>query len=224
MQPRQVSSFAQAALLGWKGDAAKLATHGLNYFRKYYQRPDGLYRTLIGPDGAPLDERALLYDQAFALLGLAEAQHVLPSAALRDEGRKLRATVFRLLRRRSGPGFETGLPPGAPLCANPHMHLFEVALAWIETSDDEEWRTLADEIGALALSTFIDPASGVLREHFDASFVALPNEGRVIEPGHHFEWAWLLLRWSEPRGRRCARRPSGSSMWPNSTACATVSP
>jgi len=208
VQPRQVSSFAQAALLGWRGDAAALATHGLDYFRKYYRRPDGLFRTLIGPDGASLDERALLYDQAFALLGLAEAQHVIPSAPLADEGRKLRATVFRLLRRKNGPGFETGLPLGAPLCANPHMHLFEVALAWIETSDDDEWHALADEIGALALSTFIDPVSGVLREHYEGDWKRLSGTpGRIIEPGHHFEWAWLLLRWegaSRPEVRRAA--------------------
>lgn len=210
VQPRQVSSFAQAALLGWNGDAAGLATHGLDYFRKHYSRPDGLYRTLIGPDGAPIDERALLYDQAFALLGLAEAQRVIPSTALADEGRKLRATVFRLLRRKSGPGFETALPLGEPLCANPHMHLFEVALAWMETSDDDEWHTLADEIVALALSTFIDPGSGVLREHYEGDWQRLPGTpGRIIEPGHHFEWAWLLLRWengSRPEVRRAAFR------------------
>ncbi len=210
VQPRQVSSFAQAALLGWKGDAAELATHGLAFFRKNYRRPDGLYRTLIGPDGAPLDERALLYDQAFALLGLAEAQHLLPSAALADEGRELRATVFRLLRRQRGPGFETALPLGEPLCANPHMHLFEVALAWMATSDDDEWHALADEIGALALATFIDPASGALCEHFEGDWRRLPGTaGRIIEPGHHFEWAWLLLRWdgsSRPEVRRAAFR------------------
>ena len=210
VQPRQVSSFAQAAQLGWKGDAAELATHGLSYFRKYYRRPDGLYRTLIGPDGASLDERALLYDQAFALLGLAEAQRVLPAAALRDEGRQLRATVFRLLRRPGGVGFETALPLGEPLCANPHMHLFEVALAWIELSDDAEWHALANEIGALALSTFIDPRTGVLREHFEGNWKQLPGTpGRIIEPGHHFEWAWLLLRWegaSRPEVRRAAFR------------------
>src|SRR5262245_10212196 len=208
VQPRQVSSFAQAAQLGWKGDAAALATHGLDYFRKHYRRPDGLYRTLIGPDGASLDERALLYDQAFALLGLAEAQRVIPSTALADEGRELRATVFRLLRRKRGPGFETALPLVEPLCANPHMHLFEVALAWIETSDDDEWHALANEIGALALSTFIDPASGVLREHYEGDWKRLPGTpGRILEPGHHFEWAWLLLRWegaSRPEVRRAA--------------------
>jgi mannose/cellobiose epimerase-like protein (N-acyl-D-glucosamine 2-epimerase family) len=208
VQPRQVSSFAQAALLGWQGDAAALATHGLDYFRKHYRRPDGLYRTLIGPDGTSLDERALLYDQAFALLGLAEAQHVIASAALSDEGRKLRATVFQFLRRKRGPGFETALPLGAPLRANPHMHLFEVALAWMETSDDDEWHALADEIAALALATFIDPASGVLREHYEGDWKRLPGTpGRIIEPGHHFEWAWLLLRWegaSRPEVRRAA--------------------
>jgi mannose-6-phosphate isomerase len=208
VQPRQVASFAQAALLGWKGDAPALATQGLDYFRKYYRRPDGLYRTLIGPDGASIDERALLYDQAFALLGLAEAQRVLPSTALADEGRKLRGTVFQLLRRKRGPGFETALPLGEPLCANPHMHLFEVALAWMEMRDDDEWHALADEIAALALSTFIDPVSGALREHYEGDWRRLPGTpGRIIEPGHHFEWAWLLLRWegaARPEVRRAA--------------------
>ncbi|MGH8240519.1 MAG: AGE family epimerase/isomerase, partial [Steroidobacteraceae bacterium] len=51
-------------------------------------------------------------------------------------------------------------------------------------------------IGALALSAFIDPSTGILREHFDANWGKLAAAGRVIEPGHHFEWAWLLLRWS----------------------------
>jgi mannose/cellobiose epimerase-like protein (N-acyl-D-glucosamine 2-epimerase family) len=24
-----------------------------------------------------------------------------------------------------------------------------------------------------------------------------PEAGPVVEPGHQFEWAWLLLRWSQ---------------------------
>ena len=26
------------------------------------------------------------------------------------------------------------------------------------------------------------------------------DKGRIVEPGHQFEWAWLLLRWAERRG------------------------
>jgi mannose-6-phosphate isomerase len=197
VQPRQVCAFAICAELGWSGDAAKLATHGLLYFLTHYRRSDGLFRTLVTPEGAPLDERALLYDQAFALLGLAEGQRVLgPRPELVDEARLLRAAMYRHLKR-AGPGFESGQPANQPLSANAHMHLFEAAQAWMRISDDTEWHVLANEIAALALSRFIDISTGAVREHFTSTWSPLPGvPGRIVEPGHHFEWAWLLLRWA----------------------------
>lgn len=195
--PRQVCAFAISATLGWSGDAAKLATHGILYFLTHYRRPDGLFRTLVAPEGMPIDNRALLYDQAFVLLGLAEGQRVLgPRAELVDEARRLRAAIYRDLKRK-GPGFESGLPSDQPLSANAHMHLFEAAQAWIPISDDPEWHALANEIADLALSRFIDISTGAVRELFTPTWSPLPGApGRIIEPGHHFEWAWLLLRWA----------------------------
>ncbi len=201
VQPRQVSAFANAAVLGWPGDAMELATHGLDYFLGRYRRRDGLFRTLVAADGTVIDDRALLYDQAFALLGLAESQLVLGlRSELADEARSLRTTMYRHLKH-AGAGFETGLPPGVALSANAHMHLFEAALAWLGTSDDPEWHTLANEIGDLALSRLIDPSNGVVREHFTTDWLPMRGTaGRLIEPGHHFEWAWLLLRWAPSGG------------------------
>src|SRR6185312_10174934 len=49
-----------------------------------------------------------------------------------------------------------------------------------------------------------DPASGALREFFDADWIAIPGEGGLVEPGHQFEWAWLLERWGRARGDRRA--------------------
>jgi glucokinase len=201
VQPRQVSAFAMSAALGWRGDAAELASHGLHYFLAHFRRPDGLFRTLIAPEGTPLDDRALLYDQAFALLGFAESERVLGPRSVfgpraEDEARLLRTAVYRHLKR-AGAGFESGLPRGQPLSSNAHMHLLEAALAWLEASDDAEWSALAEEIGTLALSRFIDASSGAVREHFTATWSPMPGlEGRILEPGHHFEWAWLLLRWA----------------------------
>ena len=68
VNPRQAYCFAVAPSLGWRGDSAALVKHGLDYFVARYQRPDGLFRTLVAADGSSLDDRALLYDQAFALL------------------------------------------------------------------------------------------------------------------------------------------------------------
>jgi mannose-6-phosphate isomerase len=81
------------------------------------------------------------------------------------------------------------------------MHLFEAALAWAEAGGDPTWRALADEIAALALDRFID-ARGALHEFFAAEWELAPGvDGRIVEPGHQFEWAWLLLRWGAAAGR-----------------------
>jgi mannose-6-phosphate isomerase len=59
---------------------------------------------------------------------------------------------------------------------------------------------------ALALTRFIDPEGGFLREFFDAQWRPAPgDDGRCVEPGHQFEWAWLLERWGRARGDAAAR-------------------
>lgn len=206
VQPRQVYAFAQAPALGWHGNAREIVESGTAFFLKHYRRDDGLYRTLIAPNGTVLDNAAVLYDQAFALLGFAAARRLLgPDPALDDAATDLFDTLYSELKR-VGPGFYSGLPQRFPLLSNPHMHLFEAALAWCEISAEPAWRTLANELGELALTRFIDPVSGALRETFDESWSPAPGiDGRRVEPGHQFEWAWLLLRW-HPENDSVARR------------------
>jgi mannose-6-phosphate isomerase len=198
VQVRQVYSFARAPEMGWDGDAAALVTAGLAYVRAHYRRPDGLFRTLVAPDGAALDDRAVLYDQAFVLLALAASQRVLgPQASLIAEATQLRELIYRFLKR-PDQGFNSGLPDTVPLLSNPHMHLLEAALAWTRVSDDPHWRRLADELVEVALERLIDPDTGVLRERFAGDWSPLESEaGPPVEPGHLFEWAWLLLQWSD---------------------------
>lgn len=209
VQPRQIYAFAQAPSLGWHGDARAIVKRGMEFFLRHYPRADGLYRTLVAPDGAPLDNSAWLYDQAFALLGLAAARS-LPGSdpALETHAHGLLKALDGTLKR-VGPGFYSGLPERFPLLSNPHMHLLEAALAWCELSAERAWRVLADELGDLALTRFIDPISGALRETFDEAWSPLAGpEGRRVEPGHQFEWAWLLLRWrpNDDTARRAAFR------------------
>ena len=195
VQARQTYCFARAASLGWTGDSGKLITAGLSYVRSY-RRPDGLFRTLVAPDGTVLDDRAFLYDQAFVLLALAESQRALGRQAdLVAEAVSLREALYTHLKR-SGGGFGSEVTHPVPILANPHMHLLEAALAWTEVSDDPAWNVLADEIAALALHRFSDPHTGALLEQFGADWRPLGREaGPVVEPGHQFEWAWLLSRW-----------------------------
>ncbi len=210
VQPRQAYCFAMAPSMGWRGDSAALVKHGLDYWRARYQRPDGLFRTLIAANGAVLDDRALTYDQAFGLLGFHLGAMVGDARAERErQALELHALVVKHMKRAAGPGFESGLPASLPLQSNPHMHLFEAALAGFEVcAENSLWKQLADELAELALTRFIDAKSGALREFFDEEWHPAAGEpGRIVEPGHQFEWAWLLLRWGgakNPRARAAA--------------------
>jgi mannose/cellobiose epimerase-like protein (N-acyl-D-glucosamine 2-epimerase family) len=182
--------------LGWTGDWEKVLAPGLSYVRSYYRRPDGLFRTLVAPDGTALDDRAFLYDQAFVLLALAESQRALGQQPdLVADAVSLRNALYTHLKRNEG-GFGSEATDPVPILANPHMHLLEAALAWMEVSDEPAWQVLADEIAHLALHRFSDPHTGALRERFGSDWTQLgPEVGPVVEPGHQFEWAWLLSRW-----------------------------
>jgi len=209
VQPRQVYAFAQAPRMGWRGDAAGVAAHGLEYFLTRFRRPDGLFRAVVMPDGAPVEEAPVLYDQAFALLGFAAADRVVgPRFDLQGEAERLRAAILRHFKR-DGGGFGSDGGSGLPLQSNPHMHLFEAMLAWSEKTGAAEWRALADEIGELAVGRLLDPVTGVVRENYDGDWKPAPGlAGRIVEPGHQYEWAWLLLRWGGAGGEiaQAARR------------------
>lgn len=190
VQPRQSYVFAQAARHGWAGPAKAASQHGLAYLHRVYRRDDGLYRTLIGPDGETLDEGAMIYDQAFVLLAL---------ASTREETLAIDLWQRMQSRRHTSGGFREDA--AQPFQSNPHMHLFEAALAWVEAGGVPLWTKLADEMATLALTRFIDKEGGFVREFFDADWhPATGIHGRRIEPGHQFEWAWLLARWSRITG------------------------
>lgn len=209
VQPRQIYSYAAAGLLGWEGPWKQALEHGLDFYLSRYRRPDGFMRTLVASDGSPLDDKVDLYDQAFGLFGLAMASSVLPE---RTDLPALAVSLREALRttlKHPVAGFEETNPRTLPLLSNPHMHLFEASLAWIEAGGDAGWRAMADEIAELALAKFIDPVSGGLREYYDGDWNPAPGvAGRIVEPGHQYEWAWLLLRWATLAGRDDAIAPA----------------
>jgi len=84
-------------------------------------------------------------------------------------------------------------------------HLFETCLEWEAAGGDAGWGALADEIAELSLTRFIDAETGVLQEYFDAEWRPITGEAGLVEPGHHFEWCWLLERWGARRGDARAR-------------------
>jgi len=199
---RQIFTFALAGRLGWTGPWERTVEEGLAYFLDNCVLPNGAVRMVTNADGSPKDDTFCLYDQAFALFALAAAASVVKDRSKVEAAAvKLRDLLFTSYKNPIA-GFEESIPPSLPLKANPHMHMFEACLAWEEVGGDKAWSKLADEIAELCLTKFLDPKEGWLKEFFNADWSVVDGvPGRICEPGHQFEWAWLLTRWGTSRKR-----------------------
>jgi mannose/cellobiose epimerase-like protein (N-acyl-D-glucosamine 2-epimerase family) len=195
VHPRQVYAFAQARTFGWRGDVRGIVRSGMEYFTAHYRRSDGLFRALVAADGAILDDRALLYDQAFALFGFAAAAGALDARSeFEERALALRGHIEAAFSAADG-SFHSQYGAEDIVESNPHMHLLEACLAWANIGEDAGWAVWVRRLVEVAVSRFIRKDSGAIGESYTAEWRPSPGlAGRLIEPGHQFEWGWLLLR------------------------------
>jgi mannose/cellobiose epimerase-like protein (N-acyl-D-glucosamine 2-epimerase family) len=53
---------------------------------------------------------------------------------------------------------------------------------------------MAQDILSLFRDRLFDHALGLLPEYFEPGWTPVGGARRQVEPGHHYEWTWLLLR------------------------------
>ncbi|MEN0058800.1 MAG: AGE family epimerase/isomerase [Bdellovibrio sp.] len=200
VQSRQIYAFLTGAKLNCidTSVAHKAVHHGVQSLIQSYSLPSGAFMHSVEEKGSPKNAVPDLYTQAFALFGLAQAYSLTPTAELKDRALHL----YEYLRReRAVPGggyTELDEKGQASYKSNPHMHLFEGALAWMQVDSAPQWKELAAELCSLCLNKFIHPSLHVLGEYFDNNWNPLLQDGRFIyEPGHQYEWAWLLKLYEE---------------------------
>ncbi|EAV43920.1 ManA, mannose-6-phosphate isomerase [Stappia aggregata IAM 12614] len=198
---RQIYSFLEGRKLGWTGPAEETATALFDWYTNTFLMPEGHYAACVDIDNKVTDPSFDLYNQSFSLFGFSQIAANVPACT--ESATEHADNLLRHLMttyRHPEAGFQEASPSQVPLCSNPHMHMFEACLAWETVSENAGWADLADEIAELALTRFIDPVSGGLREFFNGDWTPFDGDkGRVMEPGHQFEWAWLLARWGQSR-------------------------
>jgi mannose-1-phosphate guanylyltransferase / mannose-6-phosphate isomerase len=194
VQARQAFVFARAATDGLPGPWRAVAERGFDWFAQHARRSDGLFATTLDVRGAQTSSEPHLYEHAFVLLALAALERA-------DEAEAVLAALDAF-RHPQGGFREAG---EHPFQANAHMHLLEAAIAWEQAGGGPVWRALADELTDLAVTRLIDPVTGTLHEFFDADWRPLAGDAGLIEPGHQFEWAWLLAQRPGARGVAAAR-------------------
>jgi|GEM_PF-15144 len=203
---RQVYAFAIAGARGWDGPYHELIRHGLDFIETG-QTERGGFIAVFDADGKVKDPTEDFYDQSFVLLALAHAHaagesHALPMAEISF------AFMDKYLLDKNGSpkgakGYFETRENNRPLRrANPHMHWLETCLAWHEVTGDIAYLDRAEQIVNLFKTAFFDPDTWTLGEYFDADWRrAKGAEGEICEPGHHFEWASLLVTFDKAKRR-----------------------
>ena len=189
---RQTYVFARASLMGVPR-AEEATALGVEFLLTRARQPDGGYARSFGLDNEPLDQTRDLYDHSFVLLAFSHAARVLRSAELREAARALLDYIEAHFRD-GFAGYREAIPDQLPRRQNPHMHLLEAVVAAHAVFGEGVYRECADRLVALLLDRLYQREEGVLCEFFDERFGPLRDErGRfTVEPGHHFEWVWLL--------------------------------
>lgn len=198
---RQIYSFAAAGRLGWNGDWTEVVSHGANTLNDVCLREDGLVISTHSVDEAQSNPEFDLYDHAFALFAIAE----LARSSRWTEWAQ--AAAFKMLNtmdaRFTAPngGWLDSESDRELLRSNPHMHLLEAMLALHVATGSRDWLDRATGIAELAMRDFIGPETGALHEYFNLSWSFYPGDrGKIVEPGHQFEWSWLLHKWRQLSG------------------------
>lgn len=211
VQARTIFSLAQLYLV--TGNQALLvAARDVHAFMTTYLRlPHGGYRYSVEPNGEPgTDQKGAVcraYDQSFALLALVTLQKADPatvdSAAVDD----LWSFIETLVEPATGALYEDdvmaarGARVGDRRAQNPQMHMLEALLQAYELTSESKWLQRATDYVALAEGYFIDASTCAIREFVAHDLSPLEGpDGARREPGHQYEWAWLLERFIELGG------------------------
>ncbi len=190
---RQIYAFSHGKILGFE-DGEKLARHGFEFLTgKSWNGPDKGFARKLTREGGPLDPTPDLYDHAFCLFAFAWFYRATKDLSARDWMHRTLDFIELKMRAPHREGFLHELPAKGFRQQNPHMHLTEASLACFEATGEARFSTLARELIDLFSTRFFDLSSQTLAEYFTDDLKRAPgDEGRIVEPGHQFEWAWIL--------------------------------
>ncbi len=190
---RQIYVFSHGYMLGF-AKGADIARHGVDFLvSKTWNGPAEGFARRLTREGAMLDPTPDLYDLAFVLFAFSWFHKASGDRTARDWMHRTLDFIETHMRQPGGAGFLHESPPTGWRLQNPHMHLTEACLSAFETTGEKRFGDLARELADLFRTRFFDLESRTLAEYFTDDWSRAPGEeGRITEPGHQFEWAWIL--------------------------------
>ncbi|MGB3624513.1 MAG: AGE family epimerase/isomerase [Henriciella sp.] len=196
VQARQTYVFCEALRMGWERERCeRLIKMGVNTLKGPARRSDGLVGRVLRTDGSGLtDATPDLYDTAFALFALATAARTGEDQSL-DAAHEILKAVDAMMADKEHGGYAETLPRGDMRLQNPHMHLLEACHALHLAEPRAGHLERARQIVRLFTDHMLARGTTTLGEYFAPDWSPLTGKPHdEIEPGHQFEWCWLLQR------------------------------
>jgi mannose-6-phosphate isomerase len=212
VQARQIYVYAHAGMLGWHVDGIELASRAMATLRREFcVHAGGCASVHFSVDVSPFAPRSTVrdaYTHAFVLFAVAYLHRATGDAALLDFADEVIGYIdAELLDPVHGGLFTNADARDGEKLQNPQMHLLEAYLALAEAAPERGYLARARPLVGLLDRRMMRWAEGVLPERFAADWSAHPDPlvAGVFEPGHHFEWIWLIGWYErlsgEPLGR-----------------------
>lgn len=198
VQARQLWTFSRAASDAGVPEFRRLADRQFEFLvdRCRDAKNGGWFATLTSA-GQPQDRSKDTYIHAFVLFALAEYFALSRESRALEEAEHTIEVLDSKLGDSAGRGYlesasHDWIPDPAMRRQNPHMHLLEAFLALYEATRDSAHLDSAGQMIELFRTVFFEPEVGFLREYFGADWSVSVSDGERVEPGHHFEWVFLL--------------------------------
>lgn len=192
-QARQIFVFAIAAKNGWAEGAATIVDRAFARMVETLFEHDcaGGWAFSCDRNGQIVDGRRDLYSQAFALLACAQHAAITERSGALDLADRTIRFLDGTMASLTGGYVECVPKSTEPRRQNPHMHLFEALLALHRVDPSRGYLKQAEKIYHLLEKRFLKENGTCLVEFFDDDWRPI-GRALTFEPGHHFEWVWLL--------------------------------
>jgi mannose/cellobiose epimerase-like protein (N-acyl-D-glucosamine 2-epimerase family) len=183
---------------------------------EYRRSADSLYATLrdvcwdkthegwyhsVKPSGDPHDAKKDLYAHAFCIFGLAHYAAATGDAEALALAHQTRDVIDRHFLTCDGwfsaEAATDWKSRSDQLVQNPHMHLLEAYLVLYGLTGTTTALQDAWQLVRVYAEILRDPETGLIYEWPRRPRGAVDAPPSLVEPGHQFEWSWLLIEFSD---------------------------
>lgn len=206
VQARQIYVFAHAAHLGWFPEGGRLAEIAMSsLLEKFCEGGGGSggFAFSVSAQGRVVSTVRDAYAHAFILFAIAWLYRLNGDPRLLGHADATIAFIETALQDPAHGGLYDANPINdRNKRQNPHMHLLEAYLALEGAAPGRGYAERAKGLVDLFKTRLFRDDPGVLLEYFAEDWSAHPDplKRAVFEPGHHFEWVWLLREYEKLTG------------------------